>query len=63
VFKLEYTVENGRRVVVGLTYEETTEFEILCAKAPMHGTPPLADERRWLELFSKHEAAWAREAA
>jgi hypothetical protein len=63
VFKLEYMVESGRRVLIGLTHEETTEFEILCAKTPMHGTPPPGDERRWLELFGKHEAALARRAA
>lgn len=63
MFALEYTVENGRRILVGLSYEETAEFEILCAKTPIHGTPPPDDERRWLELFGKHEAAVAREAA
>ena len=29
MFALEYTVEDGRRVLVGLSYEETAEFESL----------------------------------
>ena len=57
MLELAYTIENDRRVLVGLSYEETVEFEILCAETPMHGTPPADDERRWLELFGKHEAA------
>ena len=31
MFALEYTVEDGRRVLVGLSYEETAEFESLPA--------------------------------
>jgi hypothetical protein len=54
----------GRRVLIGLTLEETFEFERLdsvengrqtaCgADAPW----PVAGER-WLELYAKHEDAW-----
>lgn len=55
---LEYTIANGRRVLRGLTCEETNEFEILCAMTPMYGTPssPHA-ERRWRQLRGKHESA------
>jgi len=60
----------GRRVLIGLTIEETLEFERL-------DNPPTPDEsgnrvawgedgmpttitqeKRWLELYSKHDAAW-----
>jgi hypothetical protein len=50
-------------VFIAQSGHDTADFEILCAKTPMHGTPPPDDERRWLELFGKHEAAVAREAA
>ena len=63
MYKFVYTVADGQRVLVGLTHEETTEFELLTAKTPMHGRPPRDDELRWLELLNKHEAAIARQAA
>lgn len=54
-----------RRVLAGLTPEETSEFEILDAQLPFDGKPVLAlllsplppKERRWLELHEKMEAA------
>jgi len=42
---------NGNRVLIGLTIEETFEFETLDNR-------PALDERRWLELYGKHDSAW-----
>ena len=61
--------ENGRRVLIGLTIEETFEFETLdnlpaLDEAGNHvawdenGIPTTARERRWLELYGKHDQAW-----
>jgi hypothetical protein len=53
VFEYQYESDaKGRRVLVGLTHEETTEFELLEAQLPMYQA-----ELRWLELFNKHERA------
>ena len=54
-----------RRVLAGLTPEETFEFELLDAQIPFDGKPvlpsgglPLSQtEHRWLELFKKMESA------
>ena len=54
-----------RRVLVGLTPEETNEFEILDAQLPFdakpvstpHPTRLPPKEQRWLELHEKMEAA------
>jgi hypothetical protein len=59
----------GRRVLIGLTLEETFEFERLDSEqasaqegrqiAPDgRGSWPVAGEQRWLELYEKHEGAW-----
>ncbi|WGD50686.1 hypothetical protein QA641_34635 [Bradyrhizobium sp. CB1650] len=59
----------GRRVLIGLTPEETFEFERLDSEsspaqagrqASRDGDAPwqVAGERRWLELYEKHEGAW-----
>jgi hypothetical protein len=59
----------GRRVLIGLTPEETFEFERLDseqvpgqrgAQAASGGRDlwPNAGERRRLELYEKHEGAW-----
>jgi hypothetical protein len=61
---------DGRRVLIGLTLEETFEFERLDGQP----TPEQADrsvatlaetilwsadgEQRWLELYAKHDGAW-----
>lgn len=59
MYAYEYTLDRlGRRVLVGLTFEETTEFELLEAQLPMYQA-----ELRWLELFNKHEHARDRHAA
>jgi hypothetical protein len=53
VYEYQYAFdEKGRRVLAGLTHEETTEFEFLEAQLPMY-----AAELRWLELFNKHDRA------
>jgi hypothetical protein len=58
----------GRRILVGLSFEETTEFEQLDARLPYNDKPvwpskssivPLLPmEVRWLELYRKHRAAF-----
>ncbi|OAF16723.1 hypothetical protein [Bradyrhizobium neotropicale] len=59
----------GRRVLIGLTPEETFEFERLDSEQlPGQAGRPVArdgdapwqaaGERRWLELYEKHEGAW-----
>jgi hypothetical protein len=59
----------GRRVLIGLTIEETTEFETLdnppaLDEARNHvasgenGVSTTTREKRWLELYSKHDRAW-----
>lgn len=59
----------GRRVLIGLTQDETFEFERLDSR-PVSGEEgefaaqgqvvlrTEAGEQRWLELYSKHEGAW-----
>jgi hypothetical protein len=65
---------SGRRVLIGLTIEETSEFETLDGLSAFdetgnqmtwheHGIPTAASEKRWLELYSKHDAAWKQWAA
>jgi hypothetical protein len=60
----------GRRVLVGLTIEETLEFERLDSPAAhrLHlghllwegrGVASGQPELRWLELYAKHEQAWS----
>lgn len=58
----------GHRVLIGLSPEETAEFEALdlapsetaqfasgiCVSEPVAAT----HEIRWLELYSKHDGAW-----
>ena len=62
-----YVVDgSGRRVLFGLTAEETSEFERLEASlALLHGEgagdlPVSGPERRWIELYGKHDVAWLR---
>ncbi|WP_235885820.1 hypothetical protein [Bradyrhizobium niftali] len=59
----------GRRVLIGLTFEETFEFERL-ASQPVANLEvgrvvrdkgvlwPVTGEQRWQELYAKHEGAW-----
>jgi hypothetical protein len=57
--------DQGREVLIGLTFEETIEFGILDAVPPEAGSIqweavassfPVA-EARWLELWEKHQSA------
>lgn len=58
----------GRSVLIGLSHEETREFETLEQASPadadgnpfwsFEGEPNTADERRWLELYRKHQRGW-----
>jgi hypothetical protein len=61
--------QSGRRVLVGLTSAETREFETLDAIAPSDsngdhlawtfgGEPTTGREKRWLQLYTKHDEAW-----
>ena len=62
-----YTLDkSGRRVLSGLTYEETREFELLNAQFPLVlpgiAEGALPDDLRWWELFQKYEASLAQPA-
>ena len=61
--------QKGRRVLVGLSAEETREFETLDSVPPSDGggnrvawtfggDPTTSREKRWLELYTKHDEAW-----
>jgi hypothetical protein len=61
----------GRRVLVGLTVEETSEFETLDSLAAANhpsghvlwqgsGFAARGQDQRWLELYTKHKEAWSR---
>ena len=62
--------DQGRRVLAGLTFAETREFEALDARIPFDGQhvwptlglPLLPMEQRWHELWARHAAA-ARSAS
>jgi hypothetical protein len=57
-----YVDQTGRRVLVGLTMEETFEFERLDQPDPLNGTfgetAIVSREERWRELYMKHDDAW-----
>ena len=63
-----YVVDaRGERVLIGLTAAETREFKTLDALPPSDGEdigwtfggePTTARERRWLELYTRHNEAW-----
>ncbi|MGY3346731.1 MULTISPECIES: hypothetical protein [unclassified Bradyrhizobium] len=55
----------GHRVLIGLSSNETAEFEALDSPSVARDVPPAAGESvgsdsevRWLELYLKHEGAW-----
>jgi hypothetical protein len=63
------TDETRRRVLVGLTPAETQEFETLDSLPPSDssgnriawtfgGEPTTDREKRWLELYTRHDEAW-----
>ena len=58
----------GRKVLIGLTYSETREFELLDAAPPVDEYGRIlkwetdeesfpSNHARWLELYKKHESA------
>jgi hypothetical protein len=60
---------NGRRILVGLSSAETREFETLDSLSPSDdggkrvawtfgGDPTTDREKRWLQLYTKHNEAW-----
>jgi hypothetical protein len=64
-----YADKEGRRVLVGLTMEETVEFEQLDRLDPLDKTGShvaasfgetaiVSGKKRWLELYMKHDDAW-----
>lgn len=62
-----YVVDvSGQRVLVGLTLEETSEFEGLdtsLSLQPGRDQPHLTGSvvtGRWLELYDKHDKAWVK---
>jgi len=59
--------EHGHRVMIGLSFEETIEFETLDGSdVPREDSPAVtaagrsdsARDRRWSELYGKHDVAW-----
>jgi hypothetical protein len=57
----------GRRVLIGLDAAETKEFERLESLSPSDGEdvgwtfggePITGREKRWLELYTRHNEAW-----
>jgi hypothetical protein len=61
--------EKGRRVLLGLSAQETREFETLDSLSPSEGSgnriawtfggdPTTSREKRWLELYTRHDEAW-----
>jgi hypothetical protein len=58
-----------RRVLIGLTFEETSEFEKLDNPTALNQRgelmacddsvePETTREKRWRELYAKHDVAW-----
>src|SRR4051812_30058968 len=68
IFSERFTIDQtGRRVLAGLSFEETREFETLDALPPPEGEriswtfggqPSTQREKRWLELYTRHNEAW-----
>jgi hypothetical protein len=61
--------KNGRRVLVGLTLEETLEFETLDSVLALEesrrhvvrdrdGVAAATRQKRWLELYDRHDQSW-----
>ncbi|RJF75036.1 hypothetical protein [Rhodopseudomonas palustris] len=61
----DYVLDSsGNRVLIGLTADETAEFFRLDEIISKSGPPPSnaeewyrPEDRRWLELYEKHESA------
>ena len=66
--KRYYLDESGRQYLVGLSVEETIEFETIGDTAALDDSgwrlpwqedvPITPREKRWLELYQKHQRAW-----
>ena len=55
----------GRHVLIGLTYQETLEFQRLDSgdkdgAANPNDLRPADEDLRWLELYAKHDSSWKR---
>ena len=61
--------KDGRRVLIGLTIEETSEFETLDSLPALDergnhmawdesGIQTIMRDKRWLQLYGKHHEAW-----
>jgi hypothetical protein len=71
MYPRRYRFEDGRHVLHGLTFSETSEFERLEERAPtrsdgsmtwsFEGSPQTPEERRWLNLYQKHERAYEKQ--
>ena len=70
IFPRRYQTDASQSyTLIGLTVEETREFERLdqrCLEGHsgdacwnLDGEPTTPEERRWLELYRKHETAWS----
>ena len=67
-FRSHYVLDRmGRRVLTGLSFDETAEFEMLDVRIPYDQKPCISSgpvvhlgstERRWLELYRKHRIAF-----
>ncbi|WP_407185053.1 hypothetical protein [Bradyrhizobium centrosematis] len=67
-----YVVDGmGRYVLIGLTHEETLEFQRLDSRqvgrlgargdaAHQNDLGPADEDLRWLELYAKHDSSWKR---
>ncbi|WP_128923953.1 hypothetical protein [Bradyrhizobium guangxiense] len=67
-----YVVDGmGRHVLIGLTHEETLEFQRLDSRqvgrlgaradaAKQNDLEPADEDLRWLELYAKHDNSWKR---
>jgi hypothetical protein len=54
-----YIDDDGRRVLIGLTVEQTGEFELLELPEPSPGIDQASlNHGRWLELYRLHQQAW-----
>jgi hypothetical protein len=68
LFPRRYFIEDGRHVLIGLSPAETSEFELLEARAPLNadgtiawefeGAPQSDEERKWLLLYEKHDRVY-----
>jgi hypothetical protein len=70
IFPRRYHAGEGNRyLIIGLTGDETSEFERLDRLMPLdhqgnfawdfEGEAKTPEEQRWFELYRKHEAAWS----